>query len=295
MLTPPPKPPPIPIPIGGKEMPPCTPEEVLVNKLFQMAVRGEFAPGITAETLAAAKSQVFEKHDQFDEECITRHCGGETVLHDAAQFGNYPPGTTLKILAETKDARNTSALEVAFEANRAQGLALPPCCSGPALAKLKIGSRTALHFAMFYGVTPTGTTPKLLAETGYDGWTALHAGADNGFLLPGTTLQLLKAIVTPPNGPSVANFSALDAFLEQIERDIRDGVKPGDRFFPHLQASVNNLMRASLNSVPNVADHKELHNLAMIFSKFAPEETAMWFAAELAEMQQRAKPNSGER
>jgi hypothetical protein len=108
-------------------------------------------------------------------------------------------------------------------------------------------------------------------------------------------LILLKTTITPPHGPSVANFSALDAFLERIEQDLADGIKTGDRHFTLLQSSVNNLMRASLTKVPNVVDHKELHSLAMIFSQFAPAETAMWFAAELAEMQLRVKPNCGER
>jgi hypothetical protein len=56
-------------------MPPRTLEEVLLDKLCQMADVGEYAPDITAEAFAAAKSAVFEDYVQFDGEWITHQRG----------------------------------------------------------------------------------------------------------------------------------------------------------------------------------------------------------------------------
>jgi hypothetical protein len=48
-------------------MPP-KPEEVRLNELGQMAARGEYASGITAATLAAAKSAIYEDQVPFNGE-----------------------------------------------------------------------------------------------------------------------------------------------------------------------------------------------------------------------------------
>jgi hypothetical protein len=120
------------MPIGGKALPPPTPEQQRVNELVAMIHAG-YAPGVTAEVLAAAKFEVFEEEREYGGEVYIAADGGESVLHEAARFGNYPPGTTLEILAQTQDARRTSALEVAFEWCRDMGPPLPPGATGPAL------------------------------------------------------------------------------------------------------------------------------------------------------------------
>ena len=267
-----------------------TPEEKRRDELFQMAIHGTFAPGVTAKDLAAAKWKVeMDLVDLGGGEYGHFPIGNGSILHEAARFGHYPPDTTLELMAETVDAENTTALEIAMLICRDCRIPLPRCCTGPALSRLQYrsASRSWLHCAMAYELTPPDTTPELLINTSHEGWTALHAAADSGHVIPGTTLRMLKKTITPATGPSVANFSAWDAFKEQVDRALADLANDKIPLSKAIINSTKNLLRASIAFVPNLESLAEVHNLAKVFQKIAPVETALWFAAELAGHQQR--------
>jgi len=260
------------------------PEEKWLNELSQMAIHGSYAPGVTAKDLAAAKRKiVVEQLDIGGGYYEPWRTGGESILHEAARSGHYPPDTTLELLAGTRDVTSRSALEIALLMYRDYGIPLPRCCTGPALAMLKpyCAHPTWLHLAFALGFTTPDTTPELLVNTVHDGWTALHAAAENGNLIPGITLRMLKGSVAPVTGSRVASYSALEAFKEPVDRALgwlSEGKSPLSK---QIITSTRNLLRASVDSVPNLGSLGEVRQLAEVLRKIAPVETAFWVAAEL--------------
>jgi len=265
-----------------------TPEEKRFNELFQMAISGIYAPGVTAEDLAAAKNAVYMCDDYIDEDDYEPWpSGGWSVLHEAAYSGHYPPGTTLELLAETKNAQLYTVLEHALLMFRDHGIPLPSCCTGPALARLErkcsFGETTWLHYAASGGFTTPDTTPELLINTVGEGWTALHAAAGSGNLIPGITIRMLKGAVTPATGPRSANFSAFEAFKMNVDQALDYLSKGTSPLSKGIISSTKNLLQASLKSVPNLDSLQEVRALAKLFQPIAPVETALWFATELGE------------
>ena len=269
-----------------------TPEDKRFNELSQMAINGTYEPGVTAKDLAAAKKAVYMCHDYVDEDDYEPWpSGGESVLHEAAYSGHYPPDTTLELLAETKNAQSYTVLEHALLMYRDHGIPLPSCCTGPALARLErkcsFGETTWLHYAATGGFTTPDTTPALLINTVGDGWTALHAAAGSGNLIPGITIRMLKGAVTPVTCPRSANFSAFEAYKMNVDQALgylSKGTRPLSK---EIINSTKNLLQASLKSVPNLESRQEVRELAKLFQPIAPVETALWFATELAGHQQR--------
>jgi hypothetical protein len=266
-------------------------DEKGLDELAQMAAHGNYVPGVTAKDLAAAKRKVYQGWQDIggeDFESIPK--GGDTVLHDAARSGHYPPGTTLQLLAETNDAESNTVLEVALVMWRVQGLPLPSCCTGPALAKLECkcscGYPSWLHYAATHGLAPPDTTPELLISTVGDGWTALHAAADNGNLITGITIRMLKGTVTPVTYRSAVNYSALEAFKKHVDLVRAYCLAVKIPLAERLINSTENLLRASAASVPNLESLREVRELAEILQPIAPGETALWVAAELWVRQQ---------
>jgi|GEM_PF-6247410 len=261
-----------------------TSAEVRLNELSQMAINGTYAPGVTAKDLATAKRKVYmERVHEWEDDYEDWPSGGESILHEAARSGHYPPDTTLELLAETEDATRKSALSVALLMRRDYGIPLPHCCTAPALAMLKprFGQPTWLHYAATCGFTPPDTTPELLINTVHNGWTALHAAAKNGNLIPGITLRMLKCTVAPVTIFGDLNFSALEEFKKLVDRELGWLSEGNHPLSKEIINSMKNLMQSSVASVPNLDSLAEVRNLANVFQKIAPVETARWFAAEL--------------
>lgn len=231
------------------------------SKLFVMVATGTFKRGVTAEDLAAVKCEKIGRKGMPSGRW-------ETLLHVAARCGHYPGGTSLEILAETLDAEHKTALSVALAAAARKGVDLPSGTTATALAALKYPwGETALHLAMYHGLELEGCTPELLIQTTYRGGSALQVGAENGFLIPGTTIKHLKIEPGFALGDFVGVVGSFQGFTQRMQLRVKRSTK--------------NLLLASIASVPNVMTCCELQELAEVFQFAAPVETALWVAAEM--------------